>query len=65
MPAIAAALGVPILSVVHGVEGMKSRHENPPRACLNVSLAARDWFQSRQFPGEAMWQTVNRVLGIS
>jgi hypothetical protein len=65
MPAIAAALGVPILSVVHGIEGMKSRHENPPRACLNVSLAALDYVRTQQQFGEPIWKTVNRLFGIT
>lgn len=43
---------------------MKTRHPDPPRACLNVSIAARDWFLAWQRPGAPIWKTVNRLLGI-
>ena len=64
MEQIAVSEGIPVLSVSHGVEGMKTRHPDPPRACLNVSIAARDWFLAWQRPGAPIWKTVNRLLGI-
>jgi hypothetical protein len=63
-PAIASTLSVPVLSVIHAGENMKTRHENPKRACLNVSLAARDYFKAKRLPGEPMWKTVNREIGF-
>lgn len=64
METIAAALGVPILVVSQAAATLRTSRSDPPRATLNVSLAARDYFKARQFPSEAMWQTVNRELGI-
>jgi hypothetical protein len=44
---------------------IRTQRRDPPRVSLNVSVAAAEWFKEFQLPKEAMWRTVNRLLGIS
>jgi hypothetical protein len=64
MQQIADLLDVPLLSVSHALANLRTPRANPPRATLNVSLAALDHVRARQLPGEAIWETMNRLLGV-
>ncbi len=61
---IADTLGCSVAEVQHALATLRTPSENPQRGTLNVSLAALAYFRSQQLPGEAMWETVNRLTGI-
>lgn len=61
---IADLLEVPLLSVSYALAGLRTPRDDPPRATLNVSMAALDHVRARQLPGEAIWETMNRLFGI-
>ncbi len=63
-PDIAAAIGRSEQDVRHALANARTRRGAPRRGTLNVSLAAIERFRSLQLPNEAMWQTVNRVMGV-
>ena len=62
--AIAAILSRSEADVRHSLATVRTRREDPPRLTINVSPAAKDRFDKLRHPGEAMWETVNRVVGI-
>lgn len=63
-PDIAADLGRTERDVRHSLANARSRRTNPPRGTVNVGPAAIERLRSLQQPGEPMWVTVNRLLGI-
>jgi hypothetical protein len=61
---IARIMGVSLLQVSHACAGMRTPRDDPPRGTLNVSPAAHAFVRARRRPGEPVWETVNRLLGI-
>lgn len=64
-PMIASAIGRSEDDVRHGLATIRTRHTIPARGTLNVSTEAKAQIESLQLPKEAVWETVNRLLGIS
>ena len=60
--AIAAALGLLEWQVREALSTMRLPAKSKSRASLNVSLEAAEFFKSRSLPGEAIWETVNRLI---
>lgn len=50
--------------IKHAVANIRMKRINPPRRSLNVSIAAAELVDRMKWPDEAVWQTVNRLLGI-
>lgn len=63
-PMIAAILGRSETDVRHGLATVRTRRDDPTRATLNVSPAAKEQLDKLRHPGEAIWETFNRVIGI-
>jgi hypothetical protein len=61
---IARIMGVSLLQVSHACAGMRTPRDDPPRGTLNVSMAAHAHVMAQKRPGEPIWETVNRLLGI-
>ena len=64
-PEIAADLGVTEQEVWYALATARtSRPTPPPRFTTNISPAAHEKLKQLQVPGEPMWKTVNRLVGI-
>lgn len=63
--AIAEAMGRPVEDIKLALANIRTRRKKRSRETLNISPAAAARFRAAQQTGEAMWETVNRVLGIS
>jgi hypothetical protein len=61
---VAEEMGLPEDAVALALANIRTKRSAPPRISLNVSVAAADKIKAMQLPGEAIWRTVNRVLGI-
>jgi hypothetical protein len=61
---LADAFGCSVQEIQHALATIRTPSTSPKRATLNVSLAAYARIQELRQPGEAVWETVNRVLGI-
>jgi hypothetical protein len=61
---IAEEMGVSETDVALALANIRTHRPQHPRRTLNVSVAAWAKFNAMRLPGEAMWQTVNRVLGL-
>jgi len=61
---IAAWLRKPEIDVRLALMTVRLRHPEPKRKALNVSLGAHAHVASARLPGEATWQTINRLLGL-
>lgn len=59
---IAAELGYPEEEVRVALAPMRTANPSRSRATLNVTLATWQFVQSQQQPGEAIWETVGRLL---
>jgi len=60
--AIAAALGLTEHQVREALSTVRLPLKSKSRSTLNVSVEAADFFKSKSLPGEAIWETVNRVI---
>ena len=60
--AIAAALGLLEWQVREALSTVRLPAKGRSRASLNVSLEAAEFFKSKSLPGEAVWETVNRLI---
>lgn len=63
-PDIATDLGRSEQDIRHSLANARTTRSDPSRGTMNVSIAAYDWFKAHQLPGESMWQTVNRIVGV-
>ena len=61
---IAVEMGLSEQEVQLALATLRCKRADPPRISLNVSPAAAEFFKHRQLPGEPMWKTVNRILGL-
>ena len=61
---IAALLSRTEADVRHGLATVRTPRDDPPRVTLNISPAAKQRLDTLRHPGEAMWETINRVVGI-
>lgn len=61
---VARKMGLIEEDVALALANIRTKRPNPPRISLNVSVAAAEKVKAMQLPGEAIWQTVNRLLGI-
>lgn len=62
---ISADLGRSEQDIRHSLANARTVPSHPrKRVTENVSLAAHERLRALQLPGEAMWKTINRVLGI-
>jgi hypothetical protein len=61
---VAEEMGLPEEEVALALANIRTKRPNPPRISLNVSVAAAEKVKAMQRTGEALWQTVNRLLGI-
>jgi hypothetical protein len=64
-PVIAISLGRLEKDVRHGLATVRTHRSNPTRATLNISPAAMEEIKKLQHPGEPMWETVNRLVGVT
>lgn len=62
---IAKVLDVSMIAVSAATGAMRTPRTDPPRACLNVSVAAQEYVRAKQLPGEPIWKTVNRLFNIA
>jgi hypothetical protein len=60
---IAMVLGVSLEATERALLAMRTPKDNRTRASLNVTLEARDYVLGLQKRGEAVHQTVDRILG--
>jgi hypothetical protein len=63
-PDVASAVGRTIEEVRHALANARTAHNQRKRVTLNVSPALGELVESYQLPGEAMWQTMNRLFGV-
>lgn len=63
-PDIAADVGRSQQEVRHSLANARTLSPDPKRATVNVGPAAIERLRVLQRPGEAMWETMNRLLGI-
>jgi hypothetical protein len=63
-PEIAAAIERSVEDVQHSLATIRTRHREPSRGTINASPMAHAYLKGRQLPGEAMWETVNRLLNL-
>lgn len=64
-PEISANLGRSERDIRHSLANARTVPSQPrKRVTENVSVAAHERLRTLQLPNEAMWQTVNRILGI-
>lgn len=63
-PDIAVEIGRSEQDIRHSLANARTRRADPPRGTVNVSPAAIEELRIRQLPGEPMWKTMNRILGI-
>jgi hypothetical protein len=61
---VAEEMGLPEDAVALALANVRTKRGDPPRATLNVSPAAAELVKCAQRPGEPIWMTVNRLLGI-
>jgi hypothetical protein len=61
---VAEEMELPEEEVALALANIRTKRKNPPRISLNVSVAAAEKVKAMQLNGEAIWQTVNRLLGI-
>lgn len=59
---IATRVGVPVQTVREILAAMRTKNVKRSRATINATLAAGQFFNSEARPGEALWQTVDRVI---
>lgn len=62
---IAGELRVPETAVILALANIRTKRARQPRVSLNVSVAAAEKVKQAQRPGEPIWRTVNRLLGIA
>ena len=63
-PLIVLDLGRSERDIRHSLASCRTPRTNPKRGTINVGLAALAELRARQLKGEAMWETVNRLLGL-
>ena len=63
-PDIAADLKRSQQDIQHSLANARTPRTNPARGTANISLAALDKIKAQQLPDEAMWETVNRLMGV-
>jgi hypothetical protein len=63
-PDIAVAIGRSEEDIRHSLANARTRSPNPKRGTANLSPAALDHLKGQMLPGEALWQTVNRIFGL-
>lgn len=60
---VATKLDADVEHVRLALAAMRTRRQAPTRATLNVTLTAQNIVRAEQYEGEAVWQTVDRLLG--
>lgn len=63
-PDVVTATGRTERDIRHSLANARTPHVKPKRVAINVGPTAGDRLRAMQLPGEAMWQTVNRLLNI-
>jgi hypothetical protein len=61
---LAEFCGCTAQEIQHALATLRTPSADPKRGTLNVSPAARARVEELKLPGEAIWQTVNRILDI-
>lgn len=63
-PDVAEAIGCAEPDVRHALANARNALEERKRGTVNVSPAAIERLRALRLPDKAMWQTVNRLLGL-
>lgn len=63
IPEIAARLAAPEADVRQALATMRTRRPFATRGSLNVTVAAHEFVASEAEDGEALWETMDRLLG--
>ena len=62
IPLIAARLAAPLTQINLALAVLRTTNPAPSRATLNGTVEARDFVKREAEPGEACWQTLDRLL---
>jgi hypothetical protein len=63
-PDIAREIGRTEEDIKHSLATLRTLRRDPARWTANLTIAARDRIRMLQYPGETIWQTVNRLVGV-